>query len=237
MAKLNIPIERTNYRVEYGDTVRRSNLDGGFSKQRTDIIGAAFVVTANWILNREQHLYLNAFWETDLDFGSRAFTVDMILNHPLPKEYSAIFIEPLELVSQSGLSYRMASKLEALAPQPNHTLNQAIIDAYNADPNADLLNIVDNTANVETVGTIPEQTNSIGQAVNFDITMFFNNSGAVPSSFFASQLPPGLSLNNATGLVTGNVAGPPTTYLGSIIYGPNAGGIPVEQSFIWNVVA
>jgi len=116
MKLLLIP-ESAGYAVDRGQEVLSVKLDGGASRMRKDIIGAAFDVNVAWKLDPEQYDYLNAFFRTATARGSLPFTIDLVLDKTEYQTVTARFVpKTLKLTGQQGLSYFMSATLEVEAP-------------------------------------------------------------------------------------------------------------------------
>src|SRR4051812_39137454 len=112
--KILIPPSTAGYAAERGSEVLSVKLDGGASKYRRDIIGAAFNVNVTWDgLNAEQFNYLNACFRTGTVRGSLPFDIDLILDKSALTEYSAYFVPgSFKLTAQQGLAYFVSAQLE-----------------------------------------------------------------------------------------------------------------------------
>jgi hypothetical protein len=126
MAKLLLRPERSGYSVTPGEEVLRVKLDGGASRTRLDIIGAAHTVNVSWRCSELAYRYLMAFYRKH---KANAFEIDLILDEPEYKTYEAKFNAPVQLDSQYGLTYICSTSLEIVKP-------------YNEDEAADDDNII-----------------------------------------------------------------------------------------------
>lgn len=136
MTTLIIPPDSSSYAAARGDEVLSVKLDGGASKFRLDILNAAFLVDATWILDRDGYEYINAFYRTATGHGSLPFSVELILDTPLPVLYAECHFVPgsLKLSAQSGFSYTVSAQIEVTPPINNteEADDAAIIAAYEA---------------------------------------------------------------------------------------------------------
>lgn len=95
-----------------------------------------------------------------------------------------------------------------------------------------------------TSATVPPQRNNDGQAVSFDVSTFFSDvdksdPGSTETlSFSVTGLPPGLSIDSATGIISGTLAS--TASLGGTggvytveVTAQDAAGLTTAQSFTW----
>lgn len=237
MAKLLLTPERTRFEVNRSEETIAVELDGGLPKLRRDIINGAFKIPVRWRCNPSQYRYLNAFYETELDFGSRTFTIDLLINDAIEQTYTAQF-EPgtMKLAGNSGLTYVVNADLVVQPNTYNHAQNQAIIDAFTADQKANLLSIDVPPDTVGTDGIPPDLVNSVDDIINQGFAIYFTNPNSVPSQFSASGLPAGLSIDPSTSVVTGTVEGVLMTYITQIIYAPIDSGFPVSVEFEWAIV-
>lgn len=231
-----LPPDQAGYAVEDGQTFIMVQLEGGLSKVRRDIIGAARVIDVTWIFNRSQYRYFTAFYETKLKQGSLPFQMDLILDHPIPATYQCKFFPNKKLSEQKGLSYTVTAKLEALPPAAVASLDNAIVAAFEADPNVNLINYTVGALPrpPEPVGSVPTQLGDEGGSVNFDTSVYFDDPDSVGLEFSAAGLPEGLSINSSTGVITGTIIEEPGI-ITTTVFAANAGGI-AQQEFEWIIV-
>lgn len=236
MPTLFLPPEASDYKVKPKPTKRRVELDGGRSKMKSDKINSAWLIDARWRLDRSKFLYFNAFYETAIDFGSEVFDLaNVILNNPVAQTYEVAFYDEWELVEQSGHLFVVEAELEASPLIVNHAQNQAIIDAFEADNDAYLLDISVDPSELAKQGEIADQFNNVSDVINLDISGFFDNPQALTLLYSAGNLPDGLSINSSSGVITGTITGNPTAYDSSVVASAIGGGIPIQHQFTWNV--
>jgi len=133
MSKLMISPENSSYAVVRGSEVLSSELQGGSSKMRLDVLNAAFTINVAWSLSPVQYEYINAFFRTKTKHGSLPFTIDLILDNTVYTEYTARFIpDTFKLASQKGLTYYVNAVLEVESVIDNATTDDATVAAYEA---------------------------------------------------------------------------------------------------------
>lgn len=138
MRKLHLRPNRDGYAVADGMTFKQTKLEGGASRFRRDVLGAARLVDVQWTLKTSQYEYLTSFYNTVLKDGSESFKIDLILDKPRLTEHIAHFVqEPKKLNGQSGLSYSVGAQIEVLPLRTNPDLDEAIVAAFELDPNVD----------------------------------------------------------------------------------------------------
>jgi len=231
-----IPPDQAGYAVEDGDTFVMVQLEGGLSKVRRDVLGAARIVDVTWIFDRNTYRYFTAFYETVLAQGSLPFYMDLILDHPIPATYECRFYPNKKLSEQKGLAYTVQAKLEALPPAANASLDNSIVDAYEANPNSNLIDfgIGDLPQPPQLVGFIPTLMNGIGDVVNYDISSYFSDPDLAGLTYVAAGLPTELEIDEDTGIITGTV----TQSVGIVtttIFATNDGGEAIQE-FDWLIV-
>jgi len=138
MRKFLIPPNNTSYNVERGNAVVETQLDGGLSRRRKDVLGAAKIVTVEWVLDRADYLYLCAFFDTELCEGAHPFTIDLVVDTPILVERTVWFLAdaPPRLVEQKGLAHKVTAKLEVMPLPIDDSANTTYLDAYEIDPDA-----------------------------------------------------------------------------------------------------
>jgi hypothetical protein len=133
MAKFLIPPLSPSYSVEGAtEEVLRAQLDGGASKFRADIIGAALNVACNWQFDPSENEYFWAFFRTATSRGALPFEIDLLIDNSELTEYSAHFVGKPKLTQQSGLTYYVSAMLEVM-PNFNPTEaedDEATIEAF-----------------------------------------------------------------------------------------------------------
>lgn len=113
--KLVLPPNQASYSVTDGVEVIRTELSGGRSRYRKDILGSTSQVNVSWTVNSRQFDYLRAFYKTVTYEGSRWFKIDLILDEPYPVEHEAMFIPGSISLSEQkyGLS-TMTAQLDVI---------------------------------------------------------------------------------------------------------------------------
>lgn len=133
MNKLVIPPDQSGYAATYGSGVKRTELDGGLSRYRLDILNQSSLVNCSWTINREEYNYLVAFNRIYEKNGGDAFLIDLILDTQEPTEYIAHIVPgSFQLASQKGTGYTITAQLEVEASEHDYEYDQALIDIYGA---------------------------------------------------------------------------------------------------------
>jgi hypothetical protein len=142
MEKLKLRPNRDSYSVTDGTTFKQTKLEGGASRFRRDLLGAARTVDVSWLLNPSQYRYFTAFYNTTLKDGSESFKIDLLLDNPRLTEHVAHFIQDTKkLDGQSGLAHTVSAQLEVMPIRTNPDLDDAIVAAFDADEKVDTNNI------------------------------------------------------------------------------------------------
>lgn len=138
MEKLKLRPNRDSYAVADGTTFKQTKLEGGASRFRRDLLGAARIVDVSWLLNPSQYRYFTAFYNTTLKDGSESFKIDLLLDNPRLTEHTAHFIQDTKkLDGQSGLGHTVSAQLEVMPIRTNPDLDEAIVAAFNNDEKVD----------------------------------------------------------------------------------------------------
>lgn len=138
MEKLKLRPNRDSYSVSDGTTFKQTRLEGGASRFRRDLLGAARTVDVSWLLDPSQYRYFTAFYNTTLKDGSESFKIDLLLDNPRLTEHVAHFIQDTKkLDGQSGLGHTVSAQLEVLPLRTNPDLDDAIVAAFNDDAKVD----------------------------------------------------------------------------------------------------
>lgn len=115
LSKLTIPPDQASYSVVDGIEVASVELDGGKSRYRRDIIGAASKVNAVWTLNPEEFKYLRLFYRISSEKGAIPFLIDLYLDLPALTEHISNFVPgSMKLQSQRGLTFVVSCVLEVI---------------------------------------------------------------------------------------------------------------------------
>lgn len=154
MKYLDLVPNQEDYSVSYGNEVISTKLDGGASRYRRDIIGAASTVTVSWQLDDEDYQYLNAFYRSETENGSQPFLISLILDDALPTQRTAYFVPGSKTLNEvSGLTYYVSAELEVMPVQANSDYDIAIVmlrDNYGSTSNSyAMFNAFEQLANVD----------------------------------------------------------------------------------------
>lgn len=116
MEKFSIPPDQDGYTVEDGIETISVALDGGLSRSRADIIGAAATVSVKWTLDPNNYLYIRSFYKGTTRSGAEPFLLDLLYNVPTLTECVCKFIPgTFKLIEQTGLTYVVAATLEVVS--------------------------------------------------------------------------------------------------------------------------
>jgi hypothetical protein len=130
---LYLPIESSSYSVIEGREIVQNRLDGGRSRFRRDILGAAKLVNAQWICDPDEFTYLKAFYSYSMAHASEGFLLSMVLDEGELTTNQCFFIpETFQLVAQQGLAYTCTAQLEVIGDEYNLEDDEALIDAWAA---------------------------------------------------------------------------------------------------------
>ena len=235
LSTFKINPESSSYAVEDGMSFVGVRLEGGQSRFRKDKIGTSRIVDVKWTFDRNEYLYFTSFYNTTIDEGSLSFKIYLILDDPLPVLHQVHFLEETKkLSSQTGHSYQVSGKLEAIPVPIDDVLNAARVAAYEADPNADLSQVtVPSESPPLALGSIPSQNNIQDDVVSFGTSSYFQDPDAAGIVYSTANIPAGLSINSGTGLITGTITQTPTSLFASVIATGPAGF--ATQEFTWIV--
>lgn len=111
---LNFRPEQSSYEVESGESSISVALDGGLSRIRRDHVGAASLIKCQWILQPGEYQYWKAFYNTQLEFGSLPFLIDLLLDQPFLEQYVARFIPGTISTEWRGLTAIQQARIEAV---------------------------------------------------------------------------------------------------------------------------
>jgi hypothetical protein len=113
MAKLTLVPDQDGYSVKDGQEVIAVKLDGGFSKYRKDLIGAAATIGVQWTLDRSEYDQLRSFYRTTINNGADAFDMDLIFETSTLTQYSVRIVPgSLQLSSLRGMTHIVRAELE-----------------------------------------------------------------------------------------------------------------------------
>lgn len=142
---LSLAPDQSGYSVEDGQEVLSVKLDGGLSRYRRDVVGAASMVRVQWTVGPTEYTYLRAFYRTTTARGTEAFLVDLILDNATLTRHEAYFVPgSMKLTGVSGLTYTVQAALEVKPAAPDTNYDEALVmlyDAYGAQSGAFLLDL------------------------------------------------------------------------------------------------
>lgn len=131
MMKLALSPEASTYSAKPGAETISVALEGGSSRFRRDILGAAAEINCEWRLNEIEHQYFMAFYRSATRHGSLPFAIDLMLDSPWLQEYIAHFVPgSLELAGVAGEARIMRAVLEVLPLAEDEALDGAIVAIY-----------------------------------------------------------------------------------------------------------
>lgn len=111
--KLPFPPDRSSYAFKYNSGIVSTELDGGMSKVRLDVVGNTSIVNCSWVLKNDEFEYFMIFYHVIAKQGAAEFKLDLILNKPELQETTCRFVpDSLEVSEPSGLSYFVSAQLE-----------------------------------------------------------------------------------------------------------------------------
>jgi len=143
-----------SYAYDNSSHIVSTQLDGGQSKGRLDVIGGTSIVNVEWFLRPAEFQFFMAFYNTVAGKGSRKFKTDLILDKPYIQEFICKFVpDSLQVREPSALSYRITANFE-VSPIDDSAYDFAFV-LYTLDP----------------VGT-DNLLDSIGTFVNSDLDIF-----------------------------------------------------------------
>lgn len=115
LSKLTLRPEQATYAVGAPTGIVTTELDGGFSRSRRDIISSASIIDCTWFLNLDQFQYMKAFFNTRTNRGIDPFLIDLLLDQPYLVEYEAKFVpDSFKMVDPLGLSRKITAQLEVI---------------------------------------------------------------------------------------------------------------------------
>lgn len=111
--KFGVPPDQNGYTIQDGSEVVATKLGGGASRQRRDILGAAYTANVQWTLGPEGYRYFRAFYKHATTSGSTPFLIDLLLNSGNMEERECYFMPgSVGLIEQRGLKFVVGAKLE-----------------------------------------------------------------------------------------------------------------------------
>lgn len=133
MEKLRLRPEQSTYVYTNGDEIISTQLEGGASRFRRDVVGAAATVRCTWTLDLNGYQYLRAFYNLATDKGALPFLIDLLIDQPTLEEYEArILPGTVEMSRPLGYSRQQSMTLEVI-PVHNPEVDRLIIDAFDND--------------------------------------------------------------------------------------------------------
>jgi hypothetical protein len=127
---LNLKPQSAGYAVDFGNQVLATKLDGGASRYKQDILGAAHIVDVTWLCTPQAYNYLMAFWRTAISNGLFPFQLDMMLDTASFITYQCRFIPgTLKLMGITGITYTVKAQLEVVPNSPTTADDNTVIAA------------------------------------------------------------------------------------------------------------
>lgn len=156
MHKLQLTPDASGYNSAEGESVIRSELDGGAGRYRLDKIGASKTVSARWTMTPMEYQYWRAFYATATQYGALPFLCDLVSEDGCgPIEHVCHFIPgSVSLPTQQGLTYVQQATLEVKPLPRDEAADTGLIIVWeNAGGNPELwLNSLEKLVNY----TMPE---------------------------------------------------------------------------------
>jgi hypothetical protein len=115
MKKFLYPPDQASYSLSDGKEVVATQLEGGASRYRRDIINASVFVDVVWTFSTYQYDYFRAFLKgSAADRGSKPFLIDLIIDEATQlTEHEAYFIPgSIRTASVRGLMVQVQASLE-----------------------------------------------------------------------------------------------------------------------------
>jgi hypothetical protein len=114
MLKLLLKPDQNSYQVKEDKTVVSTQLDGGASRVRRDLLNAAMEVECQFTLSPYEYQYFRAFYN-QVNKGSDPFLIDLLVDSHELVEYVAIFKPGSWRLSKvRGLSFEVKIQLEVI---------------------------------------------------------------------------------------------------------------------------
>lgn len=132
LTKLTIPPDQASYAVTPGSETLSAKLDGGASRFRLDVAGAASTVNVQWTVDGGKFQYLNAFYNTITKSGSLPFLIDLYLDLPTLTEHECHFIpNSFNFPSQRGSTFVISAQLEVKPDIPDEDYDESLVLLFN----------------------------------------------------------------------------------------------------------
>jgi hypothetical protein len=93
-----------------------------------DFINAPKIINADFLLNESDNVYFGSFFRRAIDYGSKPFLIDLLIDG-VNKEYTAYLISK-SLALNEGHDYELTLQLEVIPSQPDNTLDDSVLDLY-----------------------------------------------------------------------------------------------------------
>lgn len=146
LPKFPLRPQSASYSVASADTVIGSQLNGGASRTRIDVIGGTQLVNVTFKCTPIKHKVLEAFYNTVANNGSLYFAIDLVLDSPDCKTYKAKFVPNSKNLDnrQHTISFYSA-QLEVYPLKPDADFDNSIVTLYNENDGSerDMLLTVD----------------------------------------------------------------------------------------------
>ena len=127
MPVMPIPPDQESYAFQQYPTSVSTRLDGGASRFRNDLLGAAFELDVQWTVDANDFLYLNAFYRTAINNGADPFSIDLLLDDGQMRTYTAHFLPgTYGLREQKGKTFVVGGKIEVI-PDPSYSAGDATL--------------------------------------------------------------------------------------------------------------
>lgn len=127
-----------------------SDLKGGLSRTRRDLLDASYSVDLSWKLNRARYDVLRAFHDAHRGVP---FLMDLVADSPFLTRHTVTFVTgSFQLASVEGATYVVNASLEVIPIPPDAETDETIIflfETYGGDPGTDALtNMLERLVNV-----------------------------------------------------------------------------------------
>jgi large repetitive protein len=205
----------------------------------TDSNGAPTSVTFDWTITNRGPVAQDDIATTAED---TAVTVDVVANDVDP-DRDPLTIVPGTITATNGTAVLGPNGTIIYTPEPNFNgtavVNYRVTDGNGGFSTAVAVITVTPVNDLPVAATLPDQNNFDSDAVNVAAGAFFSDIDGDTLSFSAAGLPAGLSIDSATGAITGTIdsgASQPGggLYTVTVTADDGAGGI-VSTTFTWNV--
>lgn len=131
LSKLTLLPDNSAYTVQDGKEIVSVQLDGGASRRRRDVLGAASRVSCKWICDELEYKYLRAFYKTRIASGADSFLIDLILDEPSLVECRAAFVpNSMVLQDQKGLTYFVSAELEVIPNVADTVYDESLVTIF-----------------------------------------------------------------------------------------------------------